>query len=140
MPPKSPDSQSPPPMPNPSDLTEAEWAILKVVWDKQPCAAGDVQEALQDTRAWAYSTVKTMMNRMVAKGLLASHRVRNLQLFSACIQPAQAREGEFRRMLKRAFDGAVAPMMQFLIEGEALTKAEIDELRRRIDQHRGKRS
>ena len=28
------------------ELTEAEWAIIEVVWEHEPCAAGTVQEAL----------------------------------------------------------------------------------------------
>ncbi|MHC4180768.1 MAG: BlaI/MecI/CopY family transcriptional regulator, partial [Planctomycetota bacterium] len=42
-------------------LTEAEWAIMRVVWEHEPCAAGTVQEALEKAKGWAYSTVKTTM-------------------------------------------------------------------------------
>mgnify|MGYP000072504139 CR=1 FL=1 len=41
---------------------------MRIVWDKQPCAAPTVQEALQKEKGWAYTTVKTMMDRMVKKG------------------------------------------------------------------------
>jgi BlaI family penicillinase repressor len=60
-------------------LTEAEWAIMRVVWQHRPCAAGTVQEALAATKSWAYSTVKTTMDRMVRKGLLRTRQIRNLQ-------------------------------------------------------------
>jgi len=112
------------------ELTEAEWEIIKVVWQNEPCAAGTVQEALAKQKNWAYSTVKTMMDRMVKKGALKTTRIRNLNLFHSAISPAEAKAGEFRKMLKRAFDGAFAPMMQFLIENENLSDAEIKELRK----------
>jgi BlaI family transcriptional regulator, penicillinase repressor len=118
---------------SPVELTEGEWEIMKVVWEKEPCAAGDVQDELAKTRNWAYSTVKTLMDRMVDKGLLKIEKVRNLQLFRACIDRIEARRGEFRKMLKRAFDGALTPMMQFLIEHEGLSKREASELRKLID-------
>ena len=111
------------------ELTEAEWTIMKVVWENEPCAAGAVQEALEKTKDWAYSTVKTTMDRMAAKGLLQITRIRNLQLFSAAISPADAKKGEFRKMLHRAFDGALTPMMQFLFEQEGLSKKELRQLR-----------
>lgn len=38
------------------ELTEAEWAIMRVVWEEEPCTAGTVQESLADTKDWAYST------------------------------------------------------------------------------------
>jgi BlaI family penicillinase repressor len=111
------------------ELTEAEWAIMKVVWEHQPCAAGTVQDALATERGWAYSTVKTTMDRMVDKGLLKINKVRNLQLFSSQINRTQASKGEFRRMLSRAFDGAIAPMVQFLVENENLSEGQVKELR-----------
>lgn len=113
-------------------LTEAEWEIMKVVWEKQPCAAGTVQEALEKSKDWAYSTVKTTMDRMVEKGFLQIEKIRNLQLFRSCISQVDAKRGEFRRMLKRAFNGALTPMMQFLIEHEGLSKNEAEQLRESI--------
>jgi len=117
-----------------AELTEAEWAIMKVVWEHEPCAAGTVQEALADCRDWAYSTVKTTMDRMVTKGFLRIEKIRNLQLFRSCISEIEAKRGEFRRMLKRAFDGALTPMMQFLIEHEGLSKAESAQLRKLVSK------
>jgi BlaI family transcriptional regulator, penicillinase repressor len=116
------------------ELTEAEWAIMKVVWENEPCAAGTVQEALEKSKSWAYSTVKTTMDRMASKGLLEITKIRNLQLFSSRISEEDARKGEFRKMLKRAFDGALTPMMQFLIEQEGLSKDELSQLRQFVDK------
>jgi len=116
------------------ELTEAEWEIMKVVWEKEPCAAGTVQESLANSRDWAYSTVKTTMDRMVEKGFLKIERIRNLQLFSCSITEIDAKRGEFRKMLKRAFDGALTPMMQFLIEHEGLSKKQASQLRKLADK------
>jgi len=117
----------------PPELTEAEWMIMKVVWAHQPCAAGTVQEALAQELGWAYSTVKTTMDRMVGKGLLEITKIRNLQLFSARVERKQAAGWEFRRMLARAFDGALGPMMQYLVENEELTQDDLDALREQVD-------
>src|ERR1700677_932467 len=85
-------------------LTDAEWSIMNVVWENEPCAAGTVQEALESSHKWAYSTVKTTMDRMVAKGLLATKAIRNLTLFSARVTRAEAKRGELKRLIQRAFD------------------------------------
>ncbi|MBN2063907.1 MAG: BlaI/MecI/CopY family transcriptional regulator [Sedimentisphaerales bacterium] len=116
-----------------TEMTEAEWAIMEVVWDNAPCAAGTVQEALTESKGWAYSTVKTTMDRMVKKGLLRIEKIRNLQLFSPCISQKQARTGEFRKMLTRAFNGAMTPMMQFLLDNEKLSKSEIVALKKLVE-------
>ena len=112
-----------------AELSEAEWDIMRVVWDQEPCAAGTVQEALAGSRQWAYSTVKTLMDRMAAKDLLKITRIRNLQLFSSNINASEARQGELKRMLKRAFDGALTPLVQFLVEQDEFSREDIKELR-----------
>ncbi len=121
------------------DLSEAEWDILRVVWENDPCAAGTVQESLADSRQWAYSTVKTMMDRMVAKGLLGMTKIRNLQLFTATITPAEAKRREVKRTLKRAFDGALTPLVQFLVEQDEFSQDDIQALRGIVKQAEKKR-
>ena len=109
------------------ELFDSEWAILRIVWKLEPCAAPTVREELQDQRGWAYTTVKTMMDRMVKKGLLKTQRIRNLYLYSAAVTQSQARRGEIMRAAKRAFDGALTPMMQFMLDNN-LTHEQLDEL------------
>jgi BlaI family transcriptional regulator, penicillinase repressor len=110
------------------ELFDSEWAILRVVWKLEPCAAPTVQEELQDKKGWAYTTVKTMMDRMVKKGLLKTQRMRNLYLYTAAITQSQARRGEIMRTVTRAFDGTLTPMMQFLIENDELSEQEYEQL------------
>ncbi|MHC4215381.1 MAG: BlaI/MecI/CopY family transcriptional regulator [Planctomycetota bacterium] len=122
-----------------TELTEAEWIIMKVIWENEPCAAGTVQEALANSKDWAYSTVKTTMDRMANKGFLKIKKIRNLQLFSSVISEVDAKRGELRKMLKRAFDGALTPMMQFLIDHEGLSKTESQQLRKLVNQAKNKK-
>jgi len=116
------------------ELTEAEWSIIRVVWEEEPCAAGTVQEALADTKGWTYATVKITMDRMVEKGFLKINKIRNLQLFRSRLSEVQARQGELRKMLKRAFNGGLTPMLKFLIEHEGLSQEEAADLREFVKQ------
>ena len=122
-----------------SELFETEWAILKVVWERQPVTAPDVQEALAGQKRWAYTTVKTLMDRMAKKGLLNVRKIRNLYLYSAGITRADAIKCEIKRTLKRAFNGAFAPMVQFLVENEPMSEEECLYLERVLrDRREGK--
>ena len=120
------------------ELTEGEWAIIQAVWDNEPCAAPTVQEELVGQKKWTYSTVKTMMDRMVAKGLLTTKKIRNLILYRSAITRKQAQKGEIMRALKRAFDGALTPMMQFLLDNHKLSQKQLAELEALIKRKRGK--
>ncbi len=115
-----------------TELTEGEWLIMQAVWDNEPCAAPTVQEVLEKQTRWSYSTVKTMMDRMVVKGLLRTQRVRNLILYISAITMKEAQGGEITRAMRRAFDGAFTPMMQFLLDSRSLTKNELDLLEEMI--------
>src|SRR3989339_1691927 len=116
------------------ELFETEWIILQAVWELEPVAAPTVQEALHSQKGWAYTTVKTMMDRMVKKGLLKTEKIRNLYLYRSAVTRDQARKSEIARTLKRAFDGALTPMMQFLIEREGLSKEEFEQLRQLVNK------
>lgn len=122
------------------DLFESEWAILQAVWELEPCAAPTVQEALEREKGWAYTTVKTMMDRMVKKGLLKVEKIRNLYLYSSAITKPEAQKSEIMRTLKRAFNGTITPMMQFLIENDELTEAEYKHVERLIKNRKRRRS
>lgn len=118
------------------ELTEAEWEIIQVVWEHEPCAAPAVQEELAARKKWTYSTVKTLMDRMVGKGLLATERIRNLILYRAAITQQQAQRGELLRTVKRAFGGAFTPMMQFMLDSDALSQQELDKLQNMLQKKR----
>jgi len=123
-----------------TELFDSEWTILQVVWEREPCAAPTVQEALEKDKGWAYTTVKTMMDRMVKKGLLKTEKIRNLYLYQSAITRAQAQRREILRTVKRAFDGALTPMMQFLIENEKLSDEDYRQLEHLLqNRRRGKR-
>jgi len=118
------------------ELTAAEWEIIQVVWEHEPCAAPTVQEELMERKQWTYSTVKTLMDRMVGKGLLTTGRIRNLILYRSAVSRADAQQGELMRAVKRAFGGAFTPMMQFMLDSDALSPEEIGELETMIRKKR----
>ena len=122
------------------ELFESEWAILQKVWELEPCAAPTVHETLQDEKGWAYTTVKTMMDRMVKKGLLKTEKIRNLYLYNSAVTQSQARKSEITRTLKRAFDGTFTPMMQFLIENDQLSEEEYHHLEQLMKKRRRSRT
>lgn len=118
------------------ELYDTEWAILRVVWEQEPCAAPTVQEALAEQRAWTYATVKTLMDRMVKKGLLKVKKMRNLYLYQAAITRTRAQKSEVKRAVKQAFDGAFSPLMQFVLENEDLTQDDYQQMEQLIKQRK----
>ena len=110
------------------ELTEAEWRIIKGVWAKEPCTATALQEKLKRETQWSYSTVRTLMDRMVAKGLLRAEKAGKITLFRSAVTREEAQRGELRYALKHAFNGALTPMVQCLLNTEELSARELAEL------------
>lgn len=119
------------------ELTSSEWTIIKAVWENEPCTAPAVQEALFQQTQWTYSTVRTFMDRMVAKGLLKAEKSGKLTLYRSATTPAQARRGELLYALKHAFDGALAPMVQCLLDTKTVSPSELDQIKQIIAAHEG---
>jgi BlaI family transcriptional regulator, penicillinase repressor len=117
-------------------LTEAEWTIIRAVWDQEPCTAPAIQQKLLPSKGWSYSTVRTLMDRMTAKGLLKGEKTRNITLFRSAVSREQAQRSELLSTLKTAFNGALAPMVQFLLRSSDLSSRELDELEELIRQKR----
>lgn len=122
----------------PVELTQAEWTIIKAIWEKEPCAAPDIQEMLEASTHWTYSTVRTIMDRMTAKGLLKTEKIRNLTLFRSAVTREEAQNSEVLYTLKNAFNGALTPMMQCLIKSGELSESDLKELESLIKAKRKK--
>jgi predicted transcriptional regulator len=102
------------------------------VWAKEPCTAPDIQQKLAKQKEWAYSTVRTLMDRMVAKGLLTAEKIRNQTLYRTAVTRQQAQRGELLYALKHAFNGALTPMVQCLLETGDLSADELAGLEKLI--------
>jgi BlaI family penicillinase repressor len=109
-------------------LTEPEWLIMNALWDNHPAKARDVVERLPSTVNWAYTTVKTMLDRLVEKKAVGKSKRGNIGLYEPLVSRRQARRTAMRIMLDQAFDGAFGPMMHFLVEDESLSAGERKEL------------
>ncbi len=121
------------------ELTEAEWTIIKAVWAAEPCTAPAIQEKVRSATDWTYSTVRTLMDRMVAKGLLSAEKARHVTLFRSAVTREQAQRSELLYALKHAFNGALTPMVQCLLDTGDISPQELAQLEALIKARRGAR-
>jgi BlaI family penicillinase repressor len=117
----------------PVELTEAEWTIIKAIWATEPCTATAIQGRLEQQSHWSYSTVRTIMDRMVVKGLLTAEKAGRLTWFRSAVTREQAQRGELLYALKHAFNGALTPMVQCLLKTGNLSSKDLAELESLIE-------
>ena len=114
-------------------INETEWDLLDVLWTQERATAREVAEALEKKRGWAVSTTKTLLDRMVAKGLVAARQVGNVWEYTPAIQRVAARRSAWADFVQKAFGGASAPALHFLAKEAKLSKRELAELRAVLD-------
>lgn len=118
-------------------LSEAEWKIMNAVWHRlqdsgEAVTARDVVDALTGATGWAYTTVKTMMDRLVEKGSLEADRSHKTTRYRPSLSRSAARGEATRSLLARAFGGAAAPLVHFLVQSEPLSNKDREALRRML--------
>jgi BlaI family penicillinase repressor len=111
-----------------SDLTEAEWAVINAIWEAEPCTAPEITKRLERQMGWSYSTVRTLMDRMANKGLLNAKKNRNVTIYRSAITRHQAQRSELLYALKHAFNGALTPMLQCLLETGDFSAKDLEEI------------
>ena len=115
-------------------IHETEWDLLEVLWSKERATAREVTEALGEKRGWAVSTVKTLLDRMVQKNLVAARQVGNVWEYTPAVKPVDARRSAWAELVGKAFGGAVAPALHFLARDAKLSKKDLAELRALLDR------
>jgi predicted transcriptional regulator len=109
-------------------IGEAEYAVMEVLWQDAPLTAAEVAERVPGSRDWSIRTVKTMLGRLLAKGILSHEEDGRRYLY----RPVVAREDyvaqESGKLLDRMFGGKLTPLVAHLAERDRLTPADIAEI------------
>lgn len=109
-------------------LTESEWQIMNALWKRHPATARELIEYLPEGIQWAYTTVKTLLTRLDAKGAVSERKRGNTSVYEPLVSREKARRSALSSFLDRAFDGAVEPLMHFLVEDQKLSEKKRREL------------
>ena len=115
-------------------ISEGEWDLLEALWTRRRATARELADDLRDSRGWARTTVKTMLDRMTAKGLVSFRRVGNAQHYEPAVEAQEARRSAWRRFVEHAFGGAVAPALQFIASDARLTAKQKEAMRRLLNE------
>jgi len=124
--------------------SEAEWRLMRAVWraaaGRGHATARDVLDALGPGKLWAYTTAKTMLDRLVAKGALARVPRAKPVAYRPRIQPDEAERREVDQLKSGVFGGEVAPLVRHLMADERVSRRErewIAELLGRLEREGG---
>ena len=109
-------------------LTQAEWQIMNALWEKHPATARDIMSRLPGDVKWAYTTLKTMLSRLVEKEAVSEKKLTNTSIYEPLVSQHKARLSAFKSLLDQSFDGAMGPLMHFMLEEQKLNAKQKKEL------------
>lgn len=115
-------------------ISEAESQVMDVLWRKHPLSAEEVVAALADSTCWQEPTVKTLLNRLLKKRAIAAQRDGRRYLYRPLLKREDYVHTASKNLLDRLFDGRVAPLVAHFSEHRKLSKKDIAELKRLIEE------
>jgi predicted transcriptional regulator len=115
--------------------TDAELAILRVLWQRGPSTVRDVAAAMG--REGAYTTVLKLLQIMTDKGLVRRDERARTHIYEATSSEDQTQQQLVADLLDRVFDGSAARLVLQALASGKTSPAELAEIRRLIDKHRG---
>ena len=113
-------------------LSDAEWKVMNIVWTHRTVTARQVVDELPRGVRWAYTTVKTMLDRLVQKGVLSAERAGVQTEYAPRLSRRRAQAAAARALVERAFGGATSPLVHWMLDEERLSDAERAELLERL--------
>ncbi len=115
-------------------ISEAESIVMDVLWQRQPLAAEDVVAALAESRHWQEATIKTLLNRLLNKGAIAAEKDGRRYLYTPVLKREDWLIDESESLLDRLFGGRVAPLVAHFSEHRKLSRKDIGELRKLLEE------
>ena len=109
-------------------LTEAEWKIMTMLWEREPMTIMQLTAALKEETGWSKNAVIVLLGRMEKKNAVAYERRGNAKQYYSLMKREDVGVAETQSFLKRIYSGSLGMMMNLLIEQKAVSKEDIAEL------------
>lgn len=117
-----------------SDVGTAELEVLKTLWDEGPATVREVMNHLHaQGRMVAYTTVLTFLTRLEQKGFVKSDKSGLAYVYRPKVTRERVSRSRLKSLLEELYDGAAAPLVLQLVREKRLSRKEIAELQRLIE-------
>lgn len=115
-------------------ISQAEYEVMKIVWEYTPISTNQVIEKLAPTSSWNPKTIQTMLLRLVKKGALSKEKEGRVFVYYPLVQKEEYRSNASKNFLNRFYGGALGSMVLNFIQQDQLSDEEIKELRNMLDR------
>lgn len=117
-------------------ISEAEFEVMKIIWNHAPINTNEITEVLSKTTTWSPKTIHTLIKRLVNKGAISYEKDGRVFVYTPRIKENEYIENESSHFLKRFYNGDITRMLSSFMENNKLSKAEIKILRTMLSSNR----
>lgn len=113
-------------------LTDLQQAILDYLWAKGPMTAEAIREGLQRKHPLKDSSMRTLLRRLEARGLLTHRTEGKVFIYEATLPSQQVAASAVRHIIHRFFSGSVEQMLVGMVDEKVLSPADLERLARKV--------
>ncbi len=114
-------------------ISEAEWVVMEVLWQRGPLSPSELVEALSTTKTWSPKTIQTLVFRLLHKGVLQPLGHRSERRYLPAFSRQQCLQTETQSFLDRLYGGSAKPLLATFIRSERLSPEDIAEWKALLD-------
>lgn len=115
-------------------ISDAEWLVMKVLWQESPITASAVIEYLKPETEWNPKTIQTLIGRLVKKGVLGVNKNAGLNRYFPLVSQEACMREETKSFLDKVYGGSFHLLMANFVKNENLSSKEIEALRNLLDE------
>ena len=116
------------------EVSGAEWNIMESLWAYSPKGGSQIVSDMQKRTGWSRSTTLTMLRRMTEKGLISCEDNGQMKTYSPLVAREDAVKSETESFLNRVYNGSISMLVSAFADRNRLSKEEIEELRKILDE------
>ena len=109
-------------------LTDLENAVMRVVWDSEPCSVEAVYEVVSRNRDLKETTIRTLLRRLEQKGYLQHDSEGRAYVYRATERPRSLAARAVRQIIDRFCQGSVEELVSGMVDAKMLSKSEMSRL------------
>ena len=117
-------------------ISEAEYEIMKVIWECAPISTNDVVKKFEGQSDWSPKTIQTLLSRLVKKGALGYEKHSRVFVYVPLVKENEYLTHESSSFLKKFYNGALNSMVLNFIEQDKLSDNDINELKKILESRK----
>ncbi|OLR61963.1 BlaI/MecI/CopY family transcriptional regulator [Anaerostipes sp. 992a] len=107
-------------------ISEAEYEIMKIIWDESPISTNDVCKKVPASHNWSQKTIHTLLSRLTAKHVITYEKRGRMYYYYPIISKKRYLNQENHQFLNRFYNGEMAPMLSSLLSDEKISDQELN--------------